>query len=248
MGNKVKKVIKKPNVFFSALNPWPYTIAILFFAIAGAVLNWKRVSESFSELKHLLFENETVVQSFHVTKTKLPPNLIPSLNSFQIGKIASINWSSENDFLLEIAQNNRPVLIKNSPVTRWGMREWDLKQLATSGLLLNWTKWQLTPLFVLGNEREKGGMIGSPQDHPLMYTNVSLADFLYTTMTKDTFFYWSGDLDILETAMKKRIEEREVEDDRDHKVSDESDSTQPKTTHTFSGKEIPGTNWEQLKV
>ena len=56
------------------------------------------------------------------------------------------------------------------------------------------TRWQPKPVFVLGSDREIGGMIGSSHDVPLVYTAVTLLEFIKSAFNQMNWLYWTGEL------------------------------------------------------
>ena len=57
---------------------------------------------------------------------------------------------------------------------------------------LNGIKWRNENVFIASHEREKGGMLGSKNDNRVLFSNISLLDFLRTTMNPNSYFYWTG--------------------------------------------------------
>ena len=142
----------------------------------------------------------------HITnEAKFPSKKpIPLSNEFQIRKhpIEEIDWSDTDYFMDNIIQKAKPVLIKNSPVANWAASSWDLGDVASSGLILNGSRLQtLSPVFVLGYERDKGGMLGKESDLPVSYVDVYLKDFLQSVFEKDTFMYWTGPASTVKSHM-----------------------------------------------
>lgn len=91
---------------------------------------------------------------------------------------------------------------------------WDLTQYASGGsskrtknrlsnekLILPDCRLQMEPVFVLGSERDKGGMVGSKHDRAIVYTNVSISEFFRGTFQQNLYFYWTGELDYVESLL-----------------------------------------------
>ena len=111
----------------------------------------------------------------------------------------------------------RPLQIKNYSSIRetWPIFNWDLLQIAREkNISLNGTRWKPDdPIFVLGHEREKGGMISSPRDHPLLYTNLTLFKFLKATFQPKNWLYWTGELASIEEQLQANATTSENADD-----------------------------------
>jgi hypothetical protein len=100
------------------------------------------------------------------------------------------------------AKSRKPTVLKHGSIKSWPMFQWNLMDLASRGnVALNGTRWQQESVFVLGRDREKGGMIGSPRDHPLSYTNITLEQFLSATFDESNWLYWTGELSFWEEAL-----------------------------------------------
>jgi hypothetical protein len=81
-------------------------------------------------------------------------------------------------------------------------------------LTLNGTRYQAKdPLFILNSERDKGGMLGSAHDRPLIHTDLSLYEFLMSTFDPATFLYWTGQLSSFERAYLAVNETSQAESD-----------------------------------
>ena len=148
-----------------------------------------------------------------------------------------------SNVIADSVAGKKPVHIRNYPNIRnnWPIFNWDLLHFAKEkNISLNGTRWKPNdPIFVLGHEREKGGMIGSRRDSPLMYANITLFKFLKATFAPNNWLYWTGELAYMEeqlqmpaTASEKAfdIEEEPSEDWRAFRVLENglSDSSQSK--------------------
>ena len=148
-----------------------------------------------------------------------------------------------SNVIADSVAGKKPVHILNYPNIRnnWPVFNWDLLHFAKEkNISLNGTRWKPNdPIFVLGHEREKGGMIGSRRDSPLMYANLTLFKFLKATFAPNNWLYWTGELAYMEeqlqmsaTAPEKvfDIENESSEDWRAFRVLENglSDSSQSK--------------------
>lgn len=143
---------------------------------------------------------------------KLPPEIIPDLFNISESSMTEINWNNTDpEFLNRVLEYNVPVLIRNAPVRQWPIFQsnWDLLKISKrlsheENITLEGTRWQLNePTFLLGYEREVGGMLGSKHDRPLTYLNVTLKQFLSSTLKKDSYLYWTGKLSVWENLVKQ---------------------------------------------
>eukprot|EP01041_Mallomonas_annulata_P004618 gene4618-9174_t len=125
----------------------------------------------------------------------------------------NVNLSSMFDYLNELSWNavlsskTPPPYCKdliqtvNDPSSSWSMSRWNLMNMAKIGLMLNGTYLQTIPTFLIGHERERGGMLGSSHDRPVLRTNITLLDFLQNTFNPKRFMYWYGNLEYFESIM-----------------------------------------------
>jgi hypothetical protein len=129
---------------------------------------------------------------------KKPPAL--HLGSYNVSidhdQIERVSWRAGGRFLRKIVSDGVPVLIEGAPVAEWPIRKWDLLQMAKgekhTPLYLNATRFQQgQPVFVLGREREKGGMLGKA-DRNLQYVDMDLDTFIHHTFDPSRYFYWTG--------------------------------------------------------
>lgn len=131
------------------------------------------------------------------------------LSDFNISLPHSIEvkeWRVGGRFLRKLVTEGRPVLIENSPVVTWPMMQWDIVHLSnnfSTDLNLSGCRWQPENVFVLGREREKGGMLGSPHDRPVVHVNISLSKFVKAlkVKTSKSYYYWTGALESWEAAL-----------------------------------------------
>jgi hypothetical protein len=165
-------------------------------------------------------------------RTKHPPEIRNELFRPQAsGQIATAPWKVGKRFLRDILAGGRPVLIRDSPIKDWKLSSLDLLELAQISrsepekakrkskrskrkqagndteepalLMLNHTRYQARePVFILNYERDKGGMIGSAHDRPLLHTDVSLLEFLGSTFSDSVYLYYTAPLRQFEQAYK----------------------------------------------
>jgi hypothetical protein len=133
---------------------------------------------------------------------------VPFSNS-SVTEVVYMNEESPSKISKVIADavaGRKPVHIRNFPNIRnnWPIFNWDLLHFAKEkNISLNDTRWKPNdPIFVLGHEREKGGMIGSRRDSPLMYANLTLFKFLKSTFAPNNWLYWTGELSYMEEQLK----------------------------------------------
>eukprot|EP00602_Paraphysomonas_sp_CaronLab_P010672 CAMPEP_0185037506 /NCGR_PEP_ID=MMETSP1103-20130426/32017_1 /TAXON_ID=36769 /ORGANISM="Paraphysomonas bandaiensis, Strain Caron Lab Isolate" /LENGTH=397 /DNA_ID=CAMNT_0027575507 /DNA_START=251 /DNA_END=1441 /DNA_ORIENTATION=- len=108
-----------------------------------------------------------------------------------------------DEIISEIVSQRQPVLIKQGPASSWPLIDWDIIAFLKSGqdIVLEGVRWQREPVFVLGREREKGGMLGSPKDTPLLYVNTTMMEFLRSIFDPSQYLYMTGELSWLEAAI-----------------------------------------------
>jgi len=125
---------------------------------------------------------------------KQPPKIFDNWLSVSANKVPVVRWVNGSS-LSKAVKNGKPTVFKHKDIMSWSIFDLNLLQLSESVQLhLNGTRWQPEPVFVLGQEREKGGMLGSPKDHPLSYTNVTLSQFVTSTFDEKNWLYWTGEL------------------------------------------------------
>jgi hypothetical protein len=137
------------------------------------------------------------------------------------------------------AKSRKPTVLKHGNIKRWPIFKWTLLDMANNAnIALNGTRWQREQVFVLGQDREKGGMIGSPRDHPLSYTNITLEQFLSATFDDSNWLYWTGELSYWEEALnatqsaRARSPTGEYQDWRDLRIREDGLSWTAKKTNS----------------
>lgn len=132
------------------------------------------------------------------------PKISPNVLNISRNVLAQVKWRTGGTFLRSLIKQKQPVLIENSPISSWHLYNWNLLDIATSyNITLNNARYQTTPLYVLGHERDKGGMIGGKNDRykALAYTDVPLDYFLKTASHDKKWLYWKGELSNWENQM-----------------------------------------------
>ena len=160
-------------------------------AIMGVVLVASALHQYSTELKRWivrLFPSESSTKRLlasklkQASKEKRPP---PLLAKFESLGLESVQWRVGGRFMRKIADEQMPVLITSSPVKSWPASSWDLLQIARlhPNLVLNMSSYKAGTKrsFVLGSEREKGGMLGSSKDSNIVSVNIALQTFLEET-------------------------------------------------------------------
>lgn len=148
--------------------------------------------------------------SVHAAQKKRPPPIDTQSFGLSRTKIDVVKWKSGGRFLRSIIQGRRPVLVTNSPIVNWTIIGTDLFALSKQSniekdnlnatAILQGCRWQKDPVFVLGQDRDKGGMLGSAHDRNLIYTDVPFSDFLHSIFDSNTYLYWTGELDAWNNA------------------------------------------------
>lgn len=133
---------------------------------------------------------------------KKPPPLIKGIVSISKGKIKGVNWQPGGKFLRSIIAFHEPIVIKNmDPLQDWSIfkNDFDLLTFAKShSIMLENVRYQPDPLFIVGHDRDRGGMLGSRKDRPLLYTNMTLEKYLELIVKNNTYLYWTGQLHMWE--------------------------------------------------
>ena len=133
------------------------------------------------------------------------------ISIIQDGVIPKHTITKKTNITKLVSEWAKPALLVDKTVKNWSIFKWDLFQMSKiPDFELEGTRWQPDPVFVLGNERDRGGMIGSARDQPLVYTNVTLSQFLRSAISKTSdregWLYWTGLLrtwqDVLHTSMQ----------------------------------------------
>jgi hypothetical protein len=108
--------------------------------------------------------------------------------------------SNSNSELYNLSRYHFPFYLTNKAILdRWPIFEWDLHKLAGhTNISLEGCRYQPIPLFILGEDRDKGGMLGSSHDFPLLYTNLTLKQFIQSTFSDQVYLYWTGELEYFE--------------------------------------------------
>jgi hypothetical protein len=141
------------------------------------------------------------LQQILSSQKKYPPSLLPSLKLSPL--IETVIWDDEvpaTKTLTQIIKKGGPVVIRQGPAAAWPISKWDLLDILKSGndLVMEGMRWQPEPVFILGRDRDEGGMLGKESDQPLQYLNSSLSEFLRSLFNTSEYFYWSGELSWIE--------------------------------------------------
>lgn len=125
----------------------------------------------------------------------------PTVNDFPklVKDLSSVSWPAKSSILLHH---------ELFPIFRWDLTQFSSDSSKSkskySGSKDRYTlpqcRFQIDPVFVLGSERDKGGMVGSKHDQAVMYANVSMAEFLQGTFREKMYLYWTGELEYFETS------------------------------------------------
>jgi hypothetical protein len=113
--------------------------------------------------------------------------------------------STSNSELYNLSRYHFPFYLTNKAILdKWPLFEWDLHKLAGhTNISLEGCRYQPIPLFILGEDRDKGGMLGSSHDFPLLYTNLTLKQFIQSTFNDQVYLYWTGELEYFEGAFRQ---------------------------------------------
>ena len=137
---------------------------------------------------------------------KSPPNIAPGWFDITDAKpLNSYNLTESIDKVMKTMVKDKPAIIKAQSLLKdWPIFQWDLLKISrkrqnNSTLHLENCRLQAGDgVFVLGREREKGGMLGSRHDTAMTYINSSLAEFLNQIFNDKIYLYWAGELKIWE--------------------------------------------------
>lgn len=219
---------KKPkkSYFFK----WYELIKANFFhlLLVGAVVGAGMViKNSIKVLERTDIEvNETKTNDqFKKASLAKKPMTLKLLQSMQWERkqIDAVQYKVGGSFMRKVSSDKVPRLITNSPVKDWDCFNWDLLHIAKENpeLLLNYTFYKLgDPVFLIGVERDKGGMIGSPKDYSVMYINVRLLNFLQDTLDSNATMYYRGDVERWRTELNSSIAEWEQLSIREKELDD----------------------------
>lgn len=191
--SKIRKWLKKFTA--NKLLFYPITVACILMTVSW-IFPWATMSNLLMYMEQLRWEQ--------LTSSKLPPSLRADI-SISSNMIPEIQWNhseSPRKIIQGIVDSSKPVLIRNGPASYWPIANWDVLKFLKSGndIVMEGVRWQRDNVFVLGREREKGGMLGSPRDRPLLYINSTMASFLRTVFNTSQYYYWNGELDSLESV------------------------------------------------
>ena len=104
-------------------------------------------------------------------------------------KVESVAYRVGGRFMRQVAAKQEPALLTKSPVKDWPSYQWDLLALARKHkeieLDVAYMIGGAPPVFVMGMERDRGGMIGSPKDLPILTSGVPLLAILRSALDKN---------------------------------------------------------------
>lgn len=116
-------------------------------------------------------------------KAPLPLRLLDAVDHTKF-TVRSVEYKVGGTFMRQLAEEGQPALIKNSPVREWDSFHWNLMELTQNNpdfVLKTFVKTDKNPVFIMGADRDKGGMLGSSKDVPMMDSNVPFLTFLNLT-------------------------------------------------------------------
>ena len=199
-----KKKPTKSSQIGNRKHCWWICVAVILAAVLALIISWLMDSESIqASLQAYLDDGDemhTDKLARYFEESKHPPEVDTRWLSLS-SNIAIKKWKNSST-LLSVVKSNKPTLIKHYTIRSWPMFAWNLLEIVKqTNISLNGTRWQPEPVFVLGQERDKGGMIGSEQDLPLSYTNITMEQFLSATLNPHNWLYWTGELSVWEDAL-----------------------------------------------
>lgn len=142
--------------------------------------------------------------SFSSSVNKHPPSIIKEFSI--VSEIETSEWNINNpstENIKGIIAGSKPVVIRRGPAHSWRIASWSINDFLNTGsdLIMEDVRFQRVPVFILGREREKGGMLGSPQDLQLKYVNTTLGAFYSTRFDPSQFYYWTTALNWMESVL-----------------------------------------------
>lgn len=149
---------------------------------------------------------------FDANYTKRAPQIQGNWINKNYDTVKKVDWSkvkgvsnSYHSKMKKIIMSSTPKLIVNTNInSTWPIFNWNLISIAKKyPIVLEETRWQPEPVFVLANNRERGGMIGSSSETTLKYiSNLSMEQFLLLTLEATNWLYWTGELRYFENVMQ----------------------------------------------
>jgi hypothetical protein len=191
----------------SLSSSYSFVITCIVLAIIASMINIDHIKWLYQLILSYLDESEAERASDSTGKIlaskivdKYPPALKINLTTTTVQEIT---WGKDIYNFHEVLRYDYPVLIKGYPKI-FDNDDWDLLRLVRQHPQQNFlheTRWQINEAtFILGTERDRGGMLGSKRDRPLHYVNISLDQFLETALDNTTYFYWTGELSTIAEA------------------------------------------------
>jgi hypothetical protein len=108
------------------------------------------------------------------------------------------------EFLQQLTLSRAPAKLSSTPASQWLAvgRSFDWLALAQNfNISLNNTRFKRDPVFLLSNERDKGGMLGKRKDNLLMYFDTTFQELIMTSLKDKHYLYWTGELTSFEAAL-----------------------------------------------
>lgn len=197
-----KKKSSKPSRYLKFIKSNALTITILFVAIFMlSIMDASSLSMSKSFfLKSMIRYFENILADLMILDKTAPD--ICDITRVPVKKL---EWKVGGRFIREIFRIEEPVIITDGPSRNWPVASFDLLEIARSGVNLTGVLWQKNPIFRVGYERDKGGMLGSRHDHAMLVRNISLAEFLKSSLNPDEYSCWTGDLKLWEDMFAENI-------------------------------------------
>ena len=177
------------------------TLALLFNTDSIVYLQ-KQYNSYVDHQNYVKLQQRTIEMMSKKKPPPLPENILNLKSKIKTIVVNDIKNTTE---LTSLLAESEPVLIKMPDILKWPIFKWDLYKISqASSISLPIVRFQSIPTFVTGAERDRGGMLGSPRDRPLAYTNMTLNQFFETIFHTDLYAYYTDELDSFASQVKSR--------------------------------------------
>lgn len=194
----------------SSLKGTAVIIAVVFLVIfAYTFRNTFRISRNKKMLKQSnkeSTEDDEYAQAILAkVKAEVQPGWI-NITTLEASKLTINHKTNLSSIVTHLSSMDRPAFVHGySLFKEKSIFTFDLTRFSKSKTMLSGTHMQHEPLFVLGHEKDKGGMLGSIHDRPLTYADITLGNFLQSTFRKEVYYFWAGELSYLAKALRQKF-------------------------------------------
>ena len=109
-------------------------------------------------------------------------------------KLEKFSWTHDNGSCSYLSSENVPSLWFDLSLKRLATSHLNLRSKSLLQMTLDESYFHYDRIFLIGHNRERGGMIGSLNDHPSKIFNLTLSDFIHSSNNPNKFLFSKGNI------------------------------------------------------